>query len=144
MLVGSTVIIHGLASRADLNGRKARVIGWDVAPGKRWVVEVERTGERVRIKQANLRSDPVASNERFDGRNLLPNSLFDAVHGGRDGGCPVSCLPRRHRGGFTEEYNSTSVLRRAYLRDLPCAVCQINCGCRKALSLVSCGVAAVG
>ena len=91
MLVGSTVIIHGLFSRADLNGRKARIIGWDVAPGKRWVVEVERTGERVRIKQANLRSDPVASNERFDGRNLLPNSLFDAVHGGRDGGCPV-CL----------------------------------------------------
>lgn len=63
MLVGSTVIIHGLSSRADLNGRKARVIGWDVVSGKRWMVKVEHTGEKVKTKQANFRSDLLASNE---------------------------------------------------------------------------------
>ena len=69
MLVGSTVIIHGLSSRADLNGRKARVIGWDVASGKRWMVKVEHTGEKVKTKQANIRSDLLASNE-------TPNALL--------------------------------------------------------------------
>ena len=63
MLVGSTVIINGLSSRADLNGRKARVIGWDVASGKRWMVKIEHTGEKVKTKQANIRSDLLASNE---------------------------------------------------------------------------------
>jgi hypothetical protein len=53
MQAGSRVILVGLQSRADLNQCEATLLSWDSAYG-RWGVQVEGSGEKMRIKPANM------------------------------------------------------------------------------------------
>ena len=111
MLVGSTVIIHGLSSRADLNGRKACVIGWDVASGKRWMVKVEHTGEKVKTKQANLRSNLLASNE-------TPNAPLGPLGSEPDPHDPRWCITSMLFQGLGSVPGATEQQREGFLEAL--------------------------
>ena len=53
MQSGSRVTLVGLQSRADLNQCGATLLAWDSAVG-RWGVQVEGSGEMMRIKPANM------------------------------------------------------------------------------------------
>ena len=54
LLSGDAVRIHGLKGRSDLNGQRGTLLKWVVASG-RWAVVVHETGERVRVKEDNLK-----------------------------------------------------------------------------------------
>lgn len=64
---GRRVVLHGLASRPDLNHRRGAVVGYDGA-AQRYAVRVKPTGKHpeaasVRVKAANLHAMPLAVRE---------------------------------------------------------------------------------
>ena len=70
-LSGSICKIVGLKSRSDLNGRTALVLSYD-ADVQRYAVEDTTSGERVRVKEANLvLRDPVLKLHQPGGKTSL-------------------------------------------------------------------------
>jgi len=53
---GVHVVIQGLKSRADLNGKAAEVLSWEEV-SERWLVQLEGSEERVRCRPENLVPD---------------------------------------------------------------------------------------
>ena len=104
MQTGSRVAIADLNSRADLNHCGATLLSWDSTSG-RWGVQVDGSGEKMRIKPANMRLT------NRDHANEISIAIWDAAKDGKDARLStlLASVPPGPWGDVADEVGSSAL-----------------------------------